>query len=120
VPKPKIIFQCRECGGVQTRWMGKCPDCGAWDALEQGVQDVAAERDPQMGVAGAGISPQAIAAAWADTQPGPHGETADSVISPANPARSLSEIGPAQHAPRLTSGIGELAACWGGDWSMGA
>ncbi len=114
VAKPKIIFQCRECGGVQTRWMGKCPDCGAWDALEQGVEDAAAERDPQIGLAGGSVSPAAIAAAWAETQPGPHGETADSVISPANPARSLSEIGPAQHTPRLTSGIGELDRVLGG------
>lgn len=28
-------FVCRTCGGVQSRWMGKCPDCGAWDALER-------------------------------------------------------------------------------------
>lgn len=33
--KAKIYFLCKECGGVQPKWMGKCPDCGAWDALEE-------------------------------------------------------------------------------------
>jgi DNA repair protein RadA/Sms len=33
--KTKIHFLCKECGGVQPKWMGKCPDCGAWDALEE-------------------------------------------------------------------------------------
>ncbi|MGB0767042.1 MAG: DNA repair protein RadA [Phycisphaeraceae bacterium] len=32
--KVKTRFVCKECGGVQHKWMGKCPDCGAWDALE--------------------------------------------------------------------------------------
>ena len=32
--KRKSQFVCRSCGGVQSRWMGKCPDCGTWDGLE--------------------------------------------------------------------------------------
>ena len=39
--KAKTHFLCRECGGVQSRWLGKCPDCGAWDALERYVEQVA-------------------------------------------------------------------------------
>ncbi len=30
----KTQFVCRSCGGVQAKWMGKCPDCGTWDSLE--------------------------------------------------------------------------------------
>lgn len=26
---------CKECGAVHPKWMGKCPDCGSWDALEE-------------------------------------------------------------------------------------
>ncbi|MFM8558161.1 MAG: hypothetical protein ACKOC6_00890, partial [bacterium] len=33
--KVKTSFVCRDCGNVQPKWMGKCPDCGAWDALER-------------------------------------------------------------------------------------
>jgi DNA repair protein RadA/Sms len=33
--KARTHFLCRSCGGVQSQWMGKCPDCGTWDALER-------------------------------------------------------------------------------------
>src|SRR5689334_3764392 len=33
--KSTTSFVCRSCGGVQTRWMGKCPDCGQWDSLDE-------------------------------------------------------------------------------------
>ncbi|MBC7783324.1 MAG: DNA repair protein RadA [Burkholderiales bacterium] len=26
-------FLCNNCGSVQHKWFGKCPDCGTWDAL---------------------------------------------------------------------------------------
>src|SRR3954462_11282674 len=32
--KSRIQFLCRNCGSVHPKWMGKCPDCNAWDALE--------------------------------------------------------------------------------------
>ena len=48
--KPRLVFACRSCGGVQQRWMGKCPDCGAWDSLEEQRIDRSAARDPQKGL----------------------------------------------------------------------
>ncbi len=36
--KARTHFICRSCGGVQTQWMGKCPDCGTWDALEKFIE----------------------------------------------------------------------------------
>ncbi|MFW6059428.1 MAG: DNA repair protein RadA [Phycisphaeraceae bacterium] len=33
--KATLQFICRTCGALQPKWMGKCPDCGAWDALEE-------------------------------------------------------------------------------------
>ncbi|MCC6679594.1 MAG: DNA repair protein RadA [Phycisphaeraceae bacterium] len=33
--KSRVQFVCRECGSVQPRWAGKCPDCGMWNALEE-------------------------------------------------------------------------------------
>src|SRR3954463_8262404 len=33
--KARIQFLCRSCGSVHPKWMGKCPDCNAWDALEE-------------------------------------------------------------------------------------
>jgi DNA repair protein RadA/Sms len=34
--KDKTIFTCRECGGISPKWLGKCPQCGAWNTLEEG------------------------------------------------------------------------------------
>ena len=31
--KQKFIFRCQSCGGQTPKWMGKCPECGAWDTL---------------------------------------------------------------------------------------
>lgn len=31
--KSRTVFVCQHCGSQQTRWMGKCPDCGTWDSL---------------------------------------------------------------------------------------
>ena len=33
--KAKIQFLCNHCGSVHPKWMGKCPDCGTWDALQE-------------------------------------------------------------------------------------
>ena len=32
---PKVLFVCRECGATSIRWIGKCPDCGAWDSYDE-------------------------------------------------------------------------------------
>ncbi|THB76311.1 MAG: DNA repair protein RadA [Desulfobacteraceae bacterium] len=29
----RVIFRCQTCGGQSPKWMGRCPDCGAWDSL---------------------------------------------------------------------------------------
>src|SRR5215469_11635092 len=33
--KSRIKYVCQQCGGEQSKWMGKCPDCGAWNTLEE-------------------------------------------------------------------------------------
>lgn len=33
----KIIFVCRECGCTNFKWLGKCPDCGAWNSFDEEV-----------------------------------------------------------------------------------
>jgi len=35
VKQPKPRFVCRECGSVQPKWVGRCPDCGTWDGLQE-------------------------------------------------------------------------------------
>ncbi|HDZ4328933.1 TPA: DNA repair protein RadA [Campylobacter jejuni] len=31
--KNKALFECQACGNQQSKWLGKCPDCGAWDSF---------------------------------------------------------------------------------------
>lgn len=31
--KLKTLFECEACGNQQSKWMGKCPQCGAWESF---------------------------------------------------------------------------------------
>src|SRR5205809_1673038 len=35
MPKLRTKFLCQQCGAEQSKWVGKCPDCGAWNSLEE-------------------------------------------------------------------------------------
>jgi len=43
---PKTLYLCRDCGSAQPKWAGQCPDCGAWNSLEE---TVAAPNAPRRG-----------------------------------------------------------------------
>jgi DNA repair protein RadA/Sms len=36
--KAKTIFQCQSCGYSSPKWLGKCPDCGAWNSFSEEIQ----------------------------------------------------------------------------------
>ncbi|HIO90153.1 MAG TPA: DNA repair protein RadA, partial [Campylobacterales bacterium] len=29
--KVKTLFECQACGYQSAKWLGKCPNCGAWE-----------------------------------------------------------------------------------------
>ncbi len=33
--KTKVVYFCRDCGAQQPKWAGQCPDCGAWNTLQE-------------------------------------------------------------------------------------
>lgn len=33
--KAKTVFQCQSCGYSSPKWLGKCPDCGAWNSFSE-------------------------------------------------------------------------------------
>ena len=33
--KDKTQYSCSECGGSSPKWLGKCPQCGAWNTLQE-------------------------------------------------------------------------------------
>ena len=35
--KEKTLFACTACGFETAKWTGKCPGCGAWNTMEEGV-----------------------------------------------------------------------------------
>ena len=40
MPKQKTIFVCCECGATSAKWLGKCPQCGAWNTMAEEVVSV--------------------------------------------------------------------------------
>lgn len=38
--KNRIKFVCSNCGAETVRWMGRCPQCGSWNTLEETVEEV--------------------------------------------------------------------------------
>lgn len=88
--KIKTQFLCNHCGSVHPKWMGKCPDCGTWDALQE-------YKSP---------TPDARATARAG-----HSQTGD--ITKGGEALSLAEIDEAE-SPRRETGIGEFDRILGG------
>ena len=41
--RPTTVFVCQECGSQAAKWLGKCPDCGAWNSfVEERAADPAA------------------------------------------------------------------------------
>ena len=79
--RARTHFICRSCGGVQTQWMGKCPDCGMWDGLEKFVEPKPLKDSAHAGLAeswsaGDGGTAAAIASRAVAT-PLPNVESAD-------------------------------------------
>lgn len=90
--KSRQQFLCSQCGGVQAKWIGKCPDCGAWDALEPYTPPA---DDPRKPIVAEG-----------------------SILAGAEPKR-LDEIESAD-VPRTPTGIAELDRVLGGGIVPGA
>lgn len=38
--KNKTQFVCSQCGAVSPKWLGKCPDCGAWNSFAEEAVEV--------------------------------------------------------------------------------
>ncbi len=65
--RPSTVFACQECGAQSPKWLGRCPDCGAWNAY---VEERAPEDVPAAGhryaLAGRGLPGEAGARLYAD------------------------------------------------------
>ncbi|WP_028079279.1 DNA repair protein RadA [Solimonas soli] len=50
--KAKTQYVCQNCGGTSPKWVGQCPDCGAWNTLTETLA-VAAPKPRAGGMSGA-------------------------------------------------------------------
>ncbi|HEY0296100.1 MAG TPA: DNA repair protein RadA [Bordetella sp.] len=90
--KSRSIYVCSECGGTSLKWQGKCPHCGAWNALEETVE-----------------TPQSSASAAHRYAP----------LAASTPVRSLADI-EARETPRQPTGLEEFDRVLGGGLVPGA
>lgn len=44
--KKKVIYECLACGYESPRWLGKCPNCGAWNQMEEQIDMGSAQKSP--------------------------------------------------------------------------
>ncbi|WP_353684131.1 DNA repair protein RadA [Thermodesulfovibrio sp. 3907-1M] len=42
--KLRRFFQCQSCGYISPKWIGRCPDCGAWNSFVEETIEAGAER----------------------------------------------------------------------------
>lgn len=91
--KSKTIYVCTSCGEQTPRWMGRCPNCGAWNTLSEEE-----------------IRPQPAVRA---------GKTAPVLKSELQAAR-LSQIDTNDERSRIVTGIGELDRVLGGGIVIGS
>jgi DNA repair protein RadA/Sms len=87
------VFACQECGGQQQKWLGRCPDCGAWNSF--------VEEQP---------APQTAPAAASHRY---------GVLAGSASAKLYSDI-QTSDAPRISSGIAEFDRVLGGGIVPGA
>jgi DNA repair protein RadA/Sms len=88
VARVRTAYVCGECGARQPRWLGRCPACGAWDALVE----------------------EAVGPAPEMTSGDLLGAPEKSETSAAIPLRDVD----ASAAPRLATGLSELERVLGG------
>lgn len=80
-----ISYKCISCGCIQPKWLGRCPQCGNWNSLEEFIED------PNV------------------KTPGGHGSSTVQKIKPV-PLASVET----QECPRLSTGISEFDRVLGG------
>ena len=96
-PKTRAAYVCNACGTAQPKWSGQCPDCGAWNSLEETARPAA---PPHRGAAGRGVQ------TWT-------GGAGESEI------QTLADLSPEEWV-RTGTGIGELDRVLGGGLVLGS
>jgi DNA repair protein RadA/Sms len=63
--KTKTLFTCQKCGYQSAKWLGKCPDCDAWNSL---VEEIQVKHGAHQGDFGATATPVPISEISGDAE----------------------------------------------------
>jgi DNA repair protein RadA/Sms len=67
--KSRTIFTCNDCGGTSPKWAGKCPHCGAWNAMvESAVQSIGESKNRLSQTSRSGLAPSTALVALSDIE----------------------------------------------------
>ncbi|WP_055123202.1 DNA repair protein RadA [Corynebacterium oculi] len=91
--KPRSIHTCTECGYSSPKWLGRCPECGAWGSMQESA--------PPLSAAGAARGRGGSLGGGS----GKHG--AATGLTPTSPAAPMTTIS-ANTTRTIPTGIGEL------------
>lgn len=58
MPKTKTIYVCQSCGGSSYKWLGRCPDCQAWNTFVE--EKVSAAKTKGFSAGATGAAPVAM------------------------------------------------------------
>ncbi len=50
--RSRRVYRCQACGYSSLKWLGKCPDCGAWNTLAEETEAKVLRRDPSPSLPG--------------------------------------------------------------------
>lgn len=67
--RPRPAYVCNACGASQPKWSGQCPDCGAWNSLEEVVRSLKARPRDGQGLGYAGASSEGQSELLVDLRP---------------------------------------------------
>ena len=61
--KTKTKYVCQECGYSSPRYLGRCPNCGAWNSLVEEIEEKTSPKaaaNARVTISGTKVSPQLI------------------------------------------------------------
>ncbi|QSQ19977.1 DNA repair protein RadA [Pyxidicoccus parkwayensis] len=66
--KAKTHYTCQACGYQTAKWLGKCPDCGAWSSLLEETEAKVDEKRPAWGASGGAAKPMRLKEVSGETE----------------------------------------------------